>query len=331
MGKSLIGKRILFLAPSFFNYENVIKEKMIELGAEVVYYNERSISSALNRAILKQCPRLFDRQSDRYYENILSEHKNESFDYIFVIKCDMITARMLKKIKSTYPGAKMCLYLWDSVKLIPGILDKIKYFDSVYSFDHKDVSDIPELQLRPLFFSDVYMPKQKACVYKYDLAFCGTIHTDRYRILKNLLQQAECLHLNFYKFFYLQADFIYYWFKLTKPEFWGAPKSLFSFKKASGGEISSAMELTKVIVDIQSPLQTGLTMRTLEIVGLKKKLITTNIDIVNYDFYNPNNIMVISRDNPKLDKRFFESDYVDIPSEIYQKYSITSWILDILK
>ena len=91
------------------------------------------------------------------------------------------------------------------------------------------------------------------------------------------------------------------------------------------------MELTKVIVDIQSPLQTGLTMRTLEMVGLKKKLITTNIDIVNYDFYNPNNIMVISRDNPKLDKRFFESDYVDIPSEIYQKYSITSWILDILK
>ena len=36
-------------------------------------------------------------------------------------------------------------------------------------------------------------------------------------------------------------------------------------------------------------------------IGLKKKLITTNKDIVNYDFYNSNNIMVVDRANFQID------------------------------
>ena len=41
-----------------------------------------------------------------------------------------------------------------------------------------------------------------------------------------------------------------------------------------------------IILDIAHPHQKGLSFRPYEAMGLRKKLITTNKDITNYDFYN---------------------------------------------
>ena len=70
----------------------------------------------------------------------------------------------------------------------------------------------------------------------------------------------------------------------------------------------------------------GLTMRTIELLGLQKKIITTNIDIVNYDFYNPVNILIIDRDSPKINKEFFTTPFTPIPQEIVSKYIISNWL-----
>ena len=72
-------------------------------------------------------------------------------------------------------------------------------------------------------------------------------------------------------------------------------------------------------------------MRTIEILGLKRKFITTNKDIVNYDFYNPNNIMVIDREQPQIDFNFFDLPYEELDDNLYNKYSLKNWILEVLK
>ena len=72
-------------------------------------------------------------------------------------------------------------------------------------------------------------------------------------------------------------------------------------------------------------------MRSIEILGLKRKFITTNEDIVNYDFYNPRNILVIKRDDPQLDMDFFYTPYEELSEEVYKKYSLENWILEVLK
>lgn len=76
--------------------------------------------------------------------------------------------------------------------------------------------------------------------------------------------------------------------------------------------------------------QRGLTMRNIEMIGLKKKLVTTNKDIIHYDFYNPQNICIIDRSNPIIPDSFIKLPYLDIPQEIYQLYYIESWIRDVL-
>ena len=47
---------------------------------------------------------------------------------------------------------------------------------------------------------------------------------------------------------------------------------------------------SRCILDAPQAGQVGLTIRTIECLGAKRKLVTTNSDIKNYDFYNENNI-----------------------------------------
>ena len=57
---------------------------------------------------------------------------------------------------------------------------------------------------------------------------------------------------------------------------------------------------SKIIVEIQRNDQIGLSFRIFEALGYRKKLVTTNTDVVNYDFYNPQNILVIDENNIEI-------------------------------
>lgn len=329
--KSINGKNILFLAPSFFGYENKIKDKMIKMGASVDLYDERSVTKAFDRALLKIAPSLFNNKTRNYYMSILNRNKNKKYDYVFIVKCEMMTQDMLKEFRSTFKGAVFCLYLWDSIRNIKGITSKFKYFDRVLSFDLQDVKKYPEMKFRPLFYSDDFKKEVKSDnIYKYDISFCGTVHSDRYKIIRHVKSLCNIRKWNSYFFCYLQSNFIFYFYKLIKLEFKGAKKSDFTFDKLSSSEIANVVDESRVILDIQHPKQTGLTMRTIEMVGMNKKLITTNGKIKEYDFYNPNNILIIDRNNINILEGFLLTKYEPLDASIYEKYSMTAWIEDIL-
>ncbi|MNK83003.1 hypothetical protein D3C87_1027960 [compost metagenome] len=83
---------------------------------------------------------------------------------------------------------------------------------------------------------------------------------------------------------------------------------------------------SKATLDMAHSQQTGLTMRTIELLGAQKKIITTNSDIVNYDFYDSQNILVIDRENPHFDTAFFKAEFNPTPEQILHKYSINEWL-----
>ena len=53
---------------------------------------------------------------------------------------------------------------------------------------------------------------------------------------------------------------------------------------------------SKCVLDSAQANQNGLTIRVIEMLGAKKKIITTNEDVVNYDFYRPKMFMYIIAD-----------------------------------
>ncbi len=70
-------------------------------------------------------------------------------------------------------------------------------------------------------------------------------------------------------------------------------------------------------------------MRVLESVFLSKKLITNNPDIVNYDFYTPDNIMLLPENgappNPQDIRDFLEKPFVPYSEAVLDSYSFEHW------
>lgn len=333
--ESINGKRILFLAPAFFGYELKIKLKMEEMGAVVDFHDVRSVKKAYEKAILKISPNVFSRKTKAYYMSIIEANKTKNYDFVFVVKCDMISADILTQLRTLYKNAKFCLYLWDSINNIPGVSKKLHLFDRVLSFDRKDTKKYPGIVFRPLFYIDDFKRGEVAdpvAEHSYELSFCGTIHSDRYKIIKRIKKLCADKNYRFYTFAFLQSKFIYYFYKLYKPEFWACDINEFSFSKLSSEEISKIADGSLAVLDIQHPKQSGLTMRTIEMIGMNKKLITTNQDIASYDFYNPANVLIISRqsDTIKIPDDFLSTKYIPLELSLYEKYSITNWILEIL-
>ncbi len=324
------GKKILFFSPAFFSYEHMIADKMREMGAEVDMYDVRSVTRALDRALLKISPAFFKRKTLRYYEEIISQNRGKAYDYILIVKCDMTPVSVLKRFRTEFPNAKICLYLWDSVKNIPGVADKFAYFDTLHSFDFHDCETYPALKFRPLFFGDPFRMGQHRGDYRYDISFCGTIHSDRYAVIRQVKRIAEEKQLKCFWFLYLQSRFIYRFYKAIKKEFRGVPEQTFSFEKMSAAEIAKVVDESRIVLDIQHPKQTGLTMRTIEMIGMNKKIITTNESIRQYDFYDENHVAVIDRKNVKLPAGFLDTPYAALQTDIYEKYSLKSWILEVL-
>lgn len=324
--------RILFFAPAFFGYEYKIADKMKELGNEVFLYDERSVASSFERALLKISPAIFKRKTEKYYRDIIEQY-GDDIDIVLFIKGEMVTECILKEMKSRFSKAKFHLYLYDSLRNVKGIEGKLEYFDKIYSFDRKDCLNNSNIHFRPLFFCDEYISDVKYSDIKWDISFCGTIHSDRYDIIRKIQKYSESAGLKLYFYGYLQSKFIYYYYKLLKKSFKHTKSSDFRFDKISSGEIAQIVDDSNAILDIQHPNQTGLTMRTIEMVGMRKKIVTTNQEISEYDFYNSNNILIIDRELTKISriKDFLAKKYQEIDEKIYNKYSLECWVDDVLE
>jgi len=324
----LKNKKVLFFSPAFFDYENIIVDEMRNMGAQVRLYDERNITSALGRAILKTFPFVFTKKANRYYQRIINEFDKDVVDYVLIVKCDMVTKDTILAFRKKFPSAKLCLHVWDSKQNIPKLDEKIDLFDYASSFDRGDCIKDCRLKFRPLFFSKVF--EKSVVEKKYDIVFCGTIHSDRYYIISKIKKWCSENNRSFYCFAYLQSVFIYFFYRISNKGFKHVKKTDFTFEKKSQNEIAHIESSSKVILDIQHPKQTGLTMRTIEMIGMNKKIITTNVDIKNYDIYDEHNIYIISRHEPTIDLAFLDGPYVEIPERIRNRYMLSNWILDVL-
>ncbi len=80
------------------------------------------------------------------------------------------------------------------------------------------------------------------------------------------------------------------------------------------------------IIEIVQEGQEGVTLRALEALVYGKKLITTLRNIVNYDFYNPNNILIWNNQTNDELTSFLNTNYTMIDQKIIDKYCFHNWI-----
>ncbi|WP_157943693.1 MULTISPECIES: lipopolysaccharide biosynthesis protein [Arenibacter] len=323
-------KRILFISPKFFGYEIDIKNKLESLGAKVDFYDERPTNTFIVKALVRINKKLLSKKINKYYTDILHKTKGIKYDFIFFNSPESISKQLFLKLKKEHESSRFILYMWDSLKN-KNANELLEYFDVRFSFDQQDcINRKIDIKYRPLFYVDDYSNLSGISIQKeYDLLFIGTLHSDRNKILNQIRTECQKQGLNYFFYLYFPSKILYLIKRIYDRTLWGTKLKDFKFVPLSKNELVNYVEKSNAILDIQHPKQNGLTIRTIEMLGASRKLITTNQDIVNYDFYNPTNIKVIDRNQIQLEKKFFDKAFEKGDKEIIHKYSLEGWITEI--
>lgn len=324
-------KRVMLIMPSFFNYPQIICEEIRSLGYEVDFFDDRPSTNPWMKAAIRVRKELVSHTIKQYFNSIMETVRKRKYDIVFLISGQSLsfTEDMIQELKDCQPQARFYLYQWDSIKNFPYITRMQKYFDKCYSFDRDDAQKNPNLTFLPLFYSKQYQKigENKRNKFKYDFCFVGTAHPKKYQFITRMSKELADVYHNQYIYFFFPSRIVYFYRKIVNSELRHAKLSEFHYVPLSSSEMQKVYVDSKCVLDSPQAGQLGLTIRVLEALGAKKKLITTNADVVNYDFYSPENIYVYDEKYGfDFNSPFFSSDYKDIPLEIYRKYSIESWI-----
>ena len=245
-----------------------------------------------------------------------------------MIRAEAFHPSSVQALRTAFPKAKFILYLWDSI-VNTDTTAIIPYFDKAYSFDKNDVNVNQLLTYRPAFYLDQYKEIADKHYNEIDLFFFGTIHSDRLEVLNKIKIQLYIQGLHFYSYMYFPGRIMYYKKYLEDKNIRKTSLKEFQINLLNLDQTINFVLKSKASLDIQHPAQTALTLRPIEMLGAKRKLVTTNQNIKSYDFYDEQNILIIDRNNPVIDKEYFSIPYRPVNTDIYKKYSLHSWLKDV--
>ena len=319
--------------PNFFDYPKVITKELESIGYEVDFFDDRPSTNAWVKAAIRINPKLIKNYIKKYFGRVMQTVQNNIYDVVFVISGQSLSfdANMIEQIKKVQPTAKFVLYQWDSMQNFPHIGTVQKFFDKKYSFDKTDCEADEQLKFLPLFYCQRYeeIGKQEVIDYKYDFCFVGTAHPKKYKFINMMSDQLREVYPKQFIYFFYPSPIVYFYRKVKNPELRKSHYKEFHYEPLKGSEMDQLFRDSRCVLDSPQDGQLGLTIRVLEALGAKKKLITTNKDIKNYDFYREENIYIYDG-NIDMDNVFFKKPYVEVDRHIYERYSIRSWLEEIL-
>lgn len=310
--------KIVLISFDYFDFDvhiiNELKKRNIEahhIDISKYYYEYKSFGEKIKNVASK----LFlgkNIKKVKTEEFIISElQKLGKQDKILTIRPDRISKKTHLIIKNFC--MEYITYFYDSSNrfsidyLLKGI------FDTIYTFD---LDDSKKYNLKHIT-NYIYLDKKEldsTKKYTTDLFNIASID-ERLTLLNKIANQCEQLKINF-KFIIVGKK---------KPQNIH-PHIVFSKKNKFIDEVITELDEAKVFLDLIRKNQNGLSFRIFEALAYQKKIITSNTSIQEYDFYNPNNILVIDEKEPEIPIAFFESPYQPLPEELYHKYTIENWV-----
>lgn len=325
----LNGKKILFIAPKFFGYEKHILEAMKTLGATVYYRSDKPSENSWAKMLLRLFPKLVWIIADRIYTKWVIGLELQDCDVIFIVKGEAISPAFLEFLRKRYIHAKFVFYMWDSIANVQHTEDKFALFDSISSFDPLDCKLFPNIRYRPLFFIDHY---QQEAHEQSDpgLFFFGTLNGDRPKVLARVVGALD-KDVRFDYGLFVRSKLELYLRRLIDSSFKVIEPNRLMFAAIPASEIKRRMSSCNCVLDVEHPNQSGLTMRTFEVLASGKKLITTNQSIRNEPFFDASNICVIDRTRPVISKDFVFMPFKPMQASFFENYSLVGWLKEVLR
>lgn len=320
-------KKVLLIAPKFFNYEEYIKERLESKGAKVfLIYENLDEVNFLYRFIYVYLKKLKQKVLNYHYISSLKKIK-EKIDIVLVIRGSSITELIMDKMHNKYPDAFFVMYQWDSIKNNKNAELIAKYFNKCLTFDKDDACN-KNWQYRPLF----YVRSAKNINKDIDVAYICSIHSERIQILNKLINICEDKKLTLFthvftkRIIYLKRKYLD-----RVQEYMIADNRFIKFYSLSSENLFDIYARSKIVVDYTNPNQKGLTMRTIECLGNNCKLVTNNSNLKDENIFNDSNYYIYQGTNVELPDYLLSEPYKELDRAIYNYYSLDGWIETILE
>ncbi|MDO4642174.1 MAG: hypothetical protein Q4A84_10835 [Neisseria sp.] len=296
-----------------------------ELDSNFRYPSLRSrINVKFRKHILKDKDAKKDLKCDVLQKEITKRlNANNKADYALVISGDIYSHQFLQFLRG-HSIHGLVNYQFDGLSRFPDIWTRISLFDRCYVFDSDDLTG-KDYSLFPAtnFYLDYDLTNLSEDV---DFYFTGAHMDSRCKMISAFGQYAQDRGKS------LECNI--FWNHGTL----ALAKSIYPNENIrlidqiiSFSENVQRAKRAKVLLDFVISEHKGLSFRVFEALGYRKKLITTNADVLKYDFYHPNNILVWDgQDFGAIDK-FLEKPYHEIDKTIREKYSFGNWINYILR
>lgn len=315
--------RVLLVIPEFYDYHHRIVAEIRNQGHEVLWFPERPtrlvysgakrLSGAIKRWVYKG-----------YQKKILRESGWFQADIVVVIRGEIIEPWFMKTLRERLPRSHFMMYQWDAVRVVD-YRPLLGFFHRVATFDSADAQQLRVLY-RPLFYTPEYRIEADSAACTYDLVFVASYHLDRYQTLKAIESVCQLVGMRFkYVLYIARLD---YWKLLILGK--QRPRSCdVTFHKLSREDVIDIYRRARAVLDIENSKQSGLTMRTFEVLATGRILVTTNPLAGDLLPEFSSQIVVIPREFKSIPAHRIQEGPLAPPSSI-QSHSLSAWVSDLL-
>ena len=298
---------VLFIQPS----HNFIFENIRKAGCDIdTPYIGKTIFLRLIRAVWFKYRLPF---AKIWFNKAIAKYRAETI----IVSDSIITGKYLIWLRDVFPTARI-VFMYDNMvgrasHLIPHEIPE-GCVDEKWSYDKGDCEKYGMNHSGNFYFEHLRVEKKEAV---YDALFVGR-DKGRANYLFDLERQLNEQGLKTY--FHIVADRLHK--RFNKPYYQRVLKY---------GEICALLAKSKAIVNIALDGQIGSTFRDMESAFNGIKLITTNEHIRGYDFYRPENIFVLNKDNVGTIRMFLEQPYRPLGDDVLERYTFGEWLKRVIK
>jgi len=234
----------------------------------------------------------------------------QSYDVIIIFDRNL-NWNLIPYIRKRNPMIRIIVWYWNIVHEKNLLPDKYRKYCEVWSFDKQDCIQYGMRQNSQFYFDNLGIEIKKK---KFDAVFVGR---DKGRACKVLKIKEVLEQCGYSVFLNIVKD-------RTSVE---ADNKLEYNKMIDYKQVLEKISESNCIIDIPQKGQSGLTARVLEALYLRKKLITTDETILEYNFYKAQNILFWNgRCSDEEIKKFLDTPYESLDREFLKQYTFSEWL-----
>lgn len=317
---------ILLLTPKLNNYHVDIELNLKKKGHSVKWYCSNLVGNNVDKFLNIINKNYISNKFDTYIDYILETNSNIYYDKVILIfGGNNFKKKHVLKLKQVFNKAEFIYYNWDSITNYPGIKDFYQEFDKYYSFDKNDCIEYG-FKFLPLFYCNEYLHIEP----EYDLFTIMSYGSNKekgYKMIKSVLPDT----IKTFEYLYTPNKLkIYFDIFFNRTYLKNINKNNLHFFPMSRDDVYHMIAKSKTVLDTPRINQNGLTIRTFETLNQRRKLITTNKNIRNYEFYCPDNIMIVDDSLKSIPIDFFEKPF-NTDFTLNAKYSLDEFVNALLR